>query len=82
MHSVPANILFCLTGALMTERVYGVPGVGGLLINAINAHDNSVIVACTVFYTVLSIVAIILGDVLLAAYDPRIKLSGEGGGGR
>ena len=82
VHSVPANILFCLTGALMTERVYGVPGVGGLLINAINAHDNSVIVACTVFYTVLSIVAIILGDVLLAAYDPRIKLSGEGGGGR
>ena len=82
VHGIPANILFSLTGALMTERVYGVPGVGGLLINAINAHDNSVIVACTVFYTVLSILSIILGDVLMAAYDPRIKLSGEGGGGR
>ena len=82
VHGIPANILFSLTGALMTERVYGVPGVGGLLINAINAHDNAVIVACTVFYTVLSILSIILGDVLMAAYDPRIKLSGEGGGGR
>lgn len=82
VHGIPANILGCLTGALITERVYGVPGVGNLLITAINSHDNGVIVACTVFYTTLSIVAIILGDVLLAAYDPRIKLSGEGGGGR
>ena len=82
VHGIPANILGCLTGALVTEQVYGVPGVGRLLITALNQHDNGVIVACTVFYTTLSIIALILGDVLMAAYDPRIKLSGEGGGGR
>ena len=82
VHGIPANILACLTGALITERVYGVPGVGNLLVTALNQHDNGVIVAVTVFYTTLSIIALILGDVLLAAYDPRIKLSGEGGGGR
>ena len=82
VHGIPGAVLFCLTGAIMTERVYGVPGVGNLLTTAINKHDNGVIVACTVFYTSLSILAIILGDVLLAKYDPRISLSSEGGGGR
>ena len=82
VHSIPGNIILCLTGAIITERVYSVPGVGNLLTTALNAHDNGVIVACTVFYTSLSILSIILGDVLLAKYDPRISLSDEGGGGR
>lgn len=82
VHGIPASILGCLTGAIITERVYAVPGVGNLLTNAINSHDNGVIVACTVFYTFLSILSIILGDLLLAAYDPRISLSSERGGGR
>ena len=82
VHGIPSNILACLPGAIITERVYGVPGVGNLLTTAINKHDNGVIVACTVFYTSLSIISLILGDLLLAKYDPRISLSEEGGGGR
>ncbi len=82
IHGIPASILGCLTGAIITERVYAVPGVGNLLTTAINMHDNGVIVACTVFYTSLSILSLILGDLLLAKYDPRISLSEEGGGGR
>jgi len=82
VHGIPASILGCLTGAIITERVYAVPGVGGLLTNAINGYDNGIIVACTVFYTTLSIVSVILGDLLLAKYDPRISLSSSKGGGR
>ncbi|MCQ2537737.1 MAG: ABC transporter permease [Lachnospiraceae bacterium] len=82
VHGIPGSILGCLTGAIMTERVYSVPGVGNLLTTAINMHDNGVIVACTVFYTSLSLIALILGDVLLTKYDPRISLSEDKGGGR
>ena len=82
VHGIPSSILFCLTGAIITESVYSVPGVGRLLTEAINKHDNGVIVAVTVFYTTLSIVSLILGDLLLAKYDPRISLSSEKGGGR
>lgn len=78
IHNIPADILFALTGAMVTERVYGMPGVGGLLTNAINDHDNGVIVAMTLFYTTLTIVALIAGDLLLAKYDPRISFT-EGG---
>jgi oligopeptide transport system permease protein len=82
VHGIPGSILGCLTGALITERVYSVPGVGNLLTVAINSHDNGIIVACTVFYTTLSIISVILGDLLLAKYDPRISLSKSKGGGR
>ncbi|MCR4880096.1 MAG: ABC transporter permease [Bacilli bacterium] len=78
VHGIPGNILACLTGAIITESVYSVPGIGRLLTNAITKYDNSVIIACTVFYTVLSIVSLILGDLLLAKYDPRISFT-EGG---
>jgi len=82
VHGIPANILGCLTGAIITERVYAMPGVGNLLTTAINGHDNGIIVACTVFYTTLSLISVILGDLLLAKYDPRISLSSSKGGGR
>ena len=82
VHGIPGSILGALTGAIVTERVYAVPGVGGLLTNAINGYDTGIIVACTVFYTTLSIVSVILGDLLLAKYDPRISLSSSKGGGR
>lgn len=78
VHGVPADILGALTGAIITERVYGMPGVGGLLTDAINGHDNGVIVAMTLFYTTLTIISLIAGDLLLAKYDPRISFT-EGG---
>ena len=79
IHGVPGNILGCLVGAIITERVYSVPGVGNLLTKAINDHDNGIIIACTVFYTTLSLTSLILGDVLMAKFDPRISFESKGG---
>ena len=76
IHSLPADIISALVGAIITERVYGVPGVGNMLMSAITVHDNAIIVGVTVFYTTLTILSLILGDLLLAKYDPRISLSG------
>ena len=64
-----------MTGAIITERVYVVPGAGNLLTQAINFYDNSVIVGVTLFYALLSVVSIILGDILMATVDPRISFS-------
>lgn len=78
VHNIPASVLGALTGAIITESVYVVPGVGNLLTRAINAYDNSVIVGVTLFYAVLSVIAIILGDILMALMDPRISFSSKG----
>lgn len=75
VHNIPANILFALVGAIITERVYVVPGAGNLLTEAINKNDNSVIVGVTMFYAILSILSLILGDILMAMVDPRISFS-------
>ncbi len=75
VHGIPGSVLFSLTGAIITERVYVVPGAGNLLTQAINKYDNGVIVGVTLFYAVLSVVSIILGDVLMSMVDPRISFT-------
>ena len=77
VHGIPSSILFSLTGAIITERVYVVPGVGNVLTKAINAYDNGVIVGVTLFYAVLSVVSIIMGDVLMSMMDPRISFTSK-----
>lgn len=75
VHGIPMDIMACLVGAMITERVYGVPGVGGMLTSAISSSDNGLIVGMTIFYTALSILALLLGDLLLAKYDPRVSFT-------
>ena len=75
VHGIPGSVIFAMTGAIITERVYSVPGAGNLLTQAINKYDNSVIVGVTLFYAVLSVVSLILGDLLMATVDPRISFS-------
>ena len=75
VHGIPAGILGAMVGAIITERVYVVPGAGNLLTRAINAYDNGVIVGVALFYAVLSVASVILGDILMSVADPRIKLA-------
>ncbi len=77
IHGVPAGILGAIVGAIITERVYVVPGAGNLLTVAINQYDNGVIVGVTLFYAILSVVSIIAGDVLISIVDPRISYTGK-----
>ena len=75
VHGIPGSVLGALVGAIITERVYVVPGAGNLLTEAINKYDNGVIVGVTLFYALLSITAIILGDILMSLVDPRISFT-------
>ncbi len=75
IHGIPGSVLGALVGAIITESVYKVPGAGGLLTEAINKHDNAVIVGLTLFYALLSITSIILGDILISMADPRISFN-------
>ena len=75
VQGIPASVLFSLVGAFYTERVYSIPGTGGLMVTAIQTYDNNVIVGVCLFYGVLSVVSLILGDVLMAMVDPRISFS-------
>ncbi len=77
IHGIPGSVLGALVGAIITESVYKIPGAGGLLTNAINAYDNAVIVGLTLFYALISVVSVILGDILMSIADPRISFSSK-----
>lgn len=76
-HGIPSAFVGALAGSIITERVYLIPGVGGLLVQAIGAYDNSVIVGVAIFYGMLSIIAAILGDIVMAVMDPRISFTSK-----
>jgi peptide/nickel transport system permease protein len=63
------------TGSLLLENFFGIPGLGNMSINALNASDFPVIEAVTLFGSLLYIAANLIGDVLYAVFDPRVKVS-------
>ena len=63
----------------MTESVFAFPGMGKMLIDSVKAANNSMVVGLTFVFTSLSILANLLGDLLMTVLDPRIKLSSKGG---
>ena len=65
-----------LTGSLVVEKVFAVPGIGDLLVNAITANDLFIISGVAILYSAFYIVVILIVDVLYGVIDPRIRLAG------
>ena len=68
-----------ISGYMIIERIFGIPGMGNLMINSIIMQDFNVIQACIMIITVLTIICNILSDVVLGILDPRIRISVTGG---
>ena len=62
-----------LSGSIVTESVFGIPGIGRLAITAINNRDMPLLQGTVMFGTLLVILGNIVADVLYATLDPRIK---------
>ncbi len=59
-------------GAIVTEQIFRVPGIGSLLISAILANDTPVIMAVTFVFAILVILCNLLADIAYGWLDPRI----------
>jgi peptide/nickel transport system permease protein len=64
-----------LSGAVITESVFGIPGVGRIAVNAIQARDMPLLQGAVLFETILVVLGNLTADILYAFLDPRIKLS-------
>jgi peptide/nickel transport system permease protein len=60
-------------GAIVTEQIFRVPGIGELLVTAIGNGDTPVVTAILLIFAVLVVLFNLLADVLYAVLDPRIK---------
>jgi len=60
-------------GALITEQIFAIPGIGSLLISAINNSDTPVVMGATFIFAVLVVLFNLIADVLYGVLDPRIR---------
>ncbi len=68
-----------LSGTIVIETVFAYPGMGYLLIQAINARDFPVVQGVVVLLTAMVIAANLMADIIHGMLDPRVKLSGGRG---
>jgi peptide/nickel transport system permease protein len=61
-------------GAIITEQVFGYPGIGSLLVGAVHAGDYSLVLGVTAVSIVAVSVAVLLIDLLYPLLDPRVKV--------
>lgn len=71
---VMISVPFLITGSLLLESFFGIPGLGGTLLEAIDRADLPVIKAYTVMISVVFVLANVATDVLYAVFDPRVRL--------
>ncbi len=62
-------------GAIVTEQIFRVPGIGSLLITAILANDTPVVMSVTFVFACLVVLSNLIADILYGWLDPRIKFN-------
>lgn len=62
-----------LTGSLVVERIFVLPGIGGEMVNAIGNRDYMMILGLTTIYAAILVVSYIIVDLLYVLIDPRVK---------
>lgn len=72
---VVAQLPKLILGSLLIESLFGIPGIGSMLVQAIQTGDQPVVMVSVFLGSALYLLSLIVTDVLYAAADPRIRLS-------
>lgn len=70
-------IVDLMTGSLVVEKIFSIPGVGSLLVTAIQSNDYNVVIALSFIYSAMYIGIMLLVDILYGIIDPRIRVAKE-----
>lgn len=71
-----SEFVLILSGSFVIEQIFAVPGVGKVMLAAINNRDYSLFIATCMFYVAISLSASILIDISYGFIDPRIRIGG------
>ena len=72
---VVVKIPFLLTGSILLERFFGIPGIGDLMLNSVFSYDLPVLKASILVYTLFFVFFTLITDILYALVDPRVRFS-------
>ncbi len=68
-------IVGLVTGSIIVENIFAIPGIGDLFVRCILVNDYAVILGTTIFFAAFFILAFLVQDVLYAIIDPRIRVA-------
>ena len=74
IRTIPMASAYTLLGAYFAETIFSVPGIGKLLIEAIQKQDNELVQGLVLIFAAISTLAYLFGDIITALVDPRISL--------
>jgi peptide/nickel transport system permease protein len=77
---VALSIPWLISGAVILEHIFGIPGMGGLIVNSIIMQDFAVVQASVLVISLLTVAFNLMCDFLIGILDPRISISLKGGG--
>ena len=72
-----SNFIGIMSGSLVIEKIFAVPGIGGLYLNSINGRDYNIFMMLTVFYTTVGLLSSIVVDISYGFIDPRIRMGSK-----
>ena len=72
---IALDIPSLFTGALITEQIFRIPGIGSLLIESIYRSDTPVVMAITMIYGILIVIFNLIADLTYSYLDPRVRLN-------
>ena len=68
-------IAYILTGSLVVERIFAVPGLGKYFVSSIINRDYPMVMGTTIFLACLMVIMTLVSDILYKVFDPRVDLS-------
>ncbi len=69
------SFIGALSGATVVESLFGIPGLGQLIVNSIGRRDYQVIVAIVLFIALVNVVISLVVDLLYGVVDPRVRIA-------
>ena len=77
MPMIVGQFVAVLSGSLIIEKIFGIPGIGSTYISSILERDYALFLVVSMFYTVISLIATLVIDVSYGLVDPRIRMGGD-----
>ena len=76
---ISQSLPWLLSGFIILEKIFVIPGMGGLMISSIVYQDFNVVQCIILIISVLTVICNIIADIVLGLLDPRIRISTGGG---
>jgi peptide/nickel transport system permease protein len=72
--NISLSIPFLFTGSILLESFYGIPGLGGIGLNAVNSSDIAMVRAVVIIGAILYQLSNLISDIIYAWLDPRVRM--------